>query len=68
MKCGHHAPEREKNSRACACHTPMRGLWERSRRALVEAEDAGEPTRETRVVQKLKGERRSRSKNFDPRT
>jgi hypothetical protein len=68
VKHGHHAPERETNSRACACHAPMHGRLERLRGASVEAEDTSEPIGEARVVQKLTEKHRSRSKNFDPRT
>jgi hypothetical protein len=35
---------------------------------LEEAKDAGEPTREVRVVQNLVEKHRSRSKDFDPTT
>jgi hypothetical protein len=39
---GHHALEREKNSLARACHTPMRGRRMKTWRPSEEVEDAGE--------------------------
>jgi hypothetical protein len=67
-KRDHYAPKRETNSLGCACHALMRGRRERSRLVSIEMEDANEPIREARVVQKLTEEHRSRSKNFDLRT
>jgi hypothetical protein len=67
MERCHHAPKRETNSLARACHALVRGRQNRTQRPSVKAKDTDEPTGEARVDQNLADEHRSKSKDFDPK-
>jgi len=60
-------PQKERQTLAHACHALMCGSREKMRGVSVEAEDTGEPNGEARVMQKLMGKHKFKSKNFDPR-